>query len=42
MTSFWSCHLIVDRELLDDRKSVCDFIDADCFCWGGTSTPFFK
>ena len=29
MTTFWSCHLIVNRTLADDRRRVGDFIDAD-------------
>ena len=33
MTNFWSCHLIVNRKLADDRKHVRDFIDADFFVW---------
>ena len=34
MTNFWSCHLIVDRKLADDRRHVHDFIDADLSRWG--------
>ena len=42
MTTFWSCHLIVNKKLLDDRRHVHDFIDADYFCWGGISTLFLE
>ena len=42
MTTFWSCHLIVNRKLLDDRSRVHDFIDADFCRWGGASTLFLK
>ena len=31
MTTFQSCHLIVNRKLPHDRRHVCDFIDADFF-----------
>ena len=31
MTNFWSCHLIVNRKLTDDRRHVCDFIDLGVF-----------
>ena len=42
MTIFWSCHLIVNRKLIDDRRHVHNFIDADSFHWGGISTLLFK
>ena len=42
MTTFRSCHLIVNRNLPDDRRHVRDFIDAEFFCLGGISTLFFK
>ena len=29
---FWSCHLIINRNLSDDPKRIPDFIDADFFC----------
>ena len=31
MTTFWSRHLIIDREFPNDRSHVCDIIEADCF-----------
>ena len=31
MTPFRSCHLIVNRKLVDDRRHLCDFIDTDFF-----------
>ena len=40
MTTFRSCHLIVNRKLPDDRRHDCDFIDADH--WGGISSIFFN
>ena len=52
MTSFRSCHLIVNRKLPDDRRRVRDFIDADFFVgeifilyfWNGLhpQTPTFS
>ena len=42
MTKFWSCHLIVNRKLPDDRRHVRDFIDADFFCCGTTYTLVLK
>ena len=42
MRSFGSCHLIVHRNLADDRRHAWDFIHADFFHWGGTSTLFLK
>ena len=41
MTAFWSCHLIVNRNL-DDRRYVHDFIDADFSHWEDSSTLFLK
>ena len=38
MTTFWSCHFIVNRKLLDDCRHVRDFIDVDFFLSGGIST----
>ena len=31
MANLWSCHLIINRKLPDDRKHVHDLIDADLF-----------
>ena len=31
MTTFWSCHLIINRKLANDRWRVRDFIDAVFF-----------
>ena len=42
MTTFWSCHLIVDRKLPDYCKHIRDFIDADFYRWRGFSTLFFN
>ena len=42
MTHFRSCHLIVKRNLTDNRRLVCDFTEVDSFRWGGISTLFFK
>ena len=42
MTTFRSCHLIVNRKLADDRRHVCDFKDADFFRWGCISTLFLE
>ena len=33
MTTFRSCHLIVNRTLVDDRRHVFDFIDTDFSHW---------
>ena len=41
MTTFWSCHLIINRKLLGDRRRVRDFIDAEKR-WGGISTLFLE
>ena len=41
MTTFWSCHLIVNKNLPDDCRHVRDFIDVDFFSiGGGISTSF--
>ena len=42
MTTFRSCHLIVNRKLPDDRRHVHDFIDADFFHCGDISTIFLE
>ena len=42
MTTFLSCHLIVNRKLPDDRRHVSDFLDADSFRWGSISTLFLE
>ena len=34
MTTFQSCHLIVNIKLADDHRCVCDFIEADFFSIG--------
>ena len=33
MTTFQSCHLIVNRNIADDRRHVRDFIDTDFSHW---------
>ena len=38
----WSCRLIVNRKLTDDRRHVRDFMDADFCRSGGTSTLFLE
>ena len=40
MTTFWSCHSIVNRKLANDRRQVCDFIDVDFSHWEGIYTLF--
>ena len=42
MTTFWSCHLIVNKKNPDDCRYVRDFIDAGFLRWGGISTLFLK
>ena len=42
MTTFWSCHLIVNSQLSHDRRRVLDFIDADFCHWEGTSSLFLR
>ena len=42
MTAFWSCHLMVDRKLADDRRHVGDFIDAEFLSWGSVYILFLK
>ena len=41
MTTFRSCHLIVNRKLCYDRRHAHNFIDA-AFPLGGTYSPFLK
>ena len=42
MTTFRSCHLMINRKLSDDCRHVRDFMDADFLCWGGNSTLFLE
>ena len=42
MATFWSCHLIVDRKLPDDRRRARDFIDTDFFVGKILLLYFFK
>ena len=41
MTAFWSCHLIVNREL-PGRRHVHDFIETVFIRCGGISTLFLE
>ena len=40
-TTFWSCHLTINRSLSHDHRHVCDLVDADVSSLKGISAWFF-